>query len=130
MPPFTIEKSIERASTLPARFYTDEKIFDNLKNKVFARSWQFICNADKLKVQGDMYPFNFLEGYVDEPLLFTHDAADQLNCLSNVCTHRGNLLVKYSTNGNQIQCGYHGRRFELDGTFKYMPGTQGMENFP
>lgn len=130
MSPFTIDKSIERASTLPSRFYTDEKIFDDLKNKVFARSWQFICDSSQLKVQGDMYPFNFLEGYVDEPLLFTHDASDHLNCLSNVCTHRGNLLVKYATNGNQLQCGYHGRRFELDGTFKYMPGTQGMENFP
>lgn len=130
MPRFTIDSAIEKASTLPSRFYTDKDIFEQLKHKVFARSWQFICDADVVKLQGDMYPFNFLEGYVDEPLIFTHDATGQLNCLSNVCTHRGNILVKNATSGQQLQCGYHGRRFELDGTFKYMPGTAGMENFP
>lgn len=130
MPLFTIDSAIERASTLPAKFYTDKDIFEQLKYQVFARSWQWICDADVVKLQGDVYPFNFLDGFVDEPLLFTHDERGEIHCLSNVCTHRGNILVKNAGNAQQLQCGYHGRRFGLNGDFKHMPGTQGMENFP
>lgn len=130
MTAFVIDELIEKANTLPARFYTDPEIFEELKEKVFTRSWQFIADTNAVKVQGDMYPFSFLEGYVDEPLLFTKDGNEQLHCLSNVCTHRGNILVKNPTNGNRVMCGYHGRCFELDGSFRSMPETKGMENFP
>lgn len=130
MTAFVIDELIEKANTLPARFYTDPEIFEELKEKVFTRSWQFIADTNAVKVQGDMYPFSFLEGYVDEPLLFTKDVNEQLHCLSNVCTHRGNILVKNPTNGNRVMCGYHGRCFELDGSFRSMPETKGMENFP
>jgi choline monooxygenase len=40
------------------------------------------------------------------------------------------VLVKNPTNGNRVMCGYHGRCFDLDGSFRSMPETKGMENFP
>jgi choline monooxygenase len=53
-----------------------------------------------------------------------------LNCLSNVCTHRGKILVEEACRANGIRCGYHGRRFDLDGKFLSMPEFEGVANFP
>jgi choline monooxygenase len=71
-----------------------------------------------------------LEGFLDEPLLFTRDTEDRLHCLSNVCTHRGNLVVEGPGNARQLRCRYHGRRFALDGSFQAMPEFETAACFP
>ena len=38
---FEIDKDIRRASTLPARVYSDPEYFEIQKDRVFARSWQW-----------------------------------------------------------------------------------------
>ena len=38
-------------------------------------------------------PLDILPGLLDEPVILARDDANQLRCLSNVCTHRGNILV-------------------------------------
>ncbi|MGL1283063.1 Rieske 2Fe-2S domain-containing protein, partial [Vibrio parahaemolyticus] len=53
-----------------------------------------------------------------------------ITCLSNVCTHRGNLLVTESCNSNQLRCGYHGRCFSLNGSFASTPGFETALDFP
>jgi choline monooxygenase len=127
---FNIDPFIESASTLPVDFYRNKEIFEILKEKVFERSWQFITEEDQVKLPGDVFPFSFLPGYVDEPLILTRDKDDNIQCMSNVCTHRGNLLVKNACNIKTILCSYHGRRFDLNGKFKSMPECDGMKNFP
>ena len=67
---------------------------------------------------------------MDDPLLISTDASGTSRCLSNVCTHRANLLVNEKTECREIRCNYHGRRYGLDGKFKSMPGFDGVENFP
>ena len=58
----------------------------------------------------------YIDGYLNEPLLLTRDKSENVHCLSNVCTHRGNLLVHEPCQGaTQIRCGYHSRRFDLAG---------------
>jgi choline monooxygenase len=47
-----------------------------------------------------------------------------------VCTHRGKILIEEPCEGNLIRCGYHGRRFDLDGKFLSMPEFELAENFP
>ena len=49
---------------------------------------------------------------------------------SNVCTHRGNIVVANPGKVKQLRCFYHGRRFHLDGSFKSMPEFEEAENFP
>lgn len=67
---------------------------------------------------------------MDEPILLVRGSNDQLNCMSNVCTHRGNILVEHACSENQIRCRYHGRRFELSGKFKQMPEFEDVACFP
>lgn len=127
---FEVDKDITKASTIPSRFYTDPAVFETTKDAVFARSWQWVGDTDLVKVAGQVSPMTLLEGCLDEPILFTRDKGDQIHCLSNVCTHRGNILVEGSANVNTMRCRYHGRRFGLDGKFQFMPEFDDVQGFP
>lgn len=123
---FEINPDIRRAETLASAFYTDEKYFHASKEKIFARSWQFVARTDGIK---NLTPHTILEDFLDEPVLITKNG-DGFNCLSNVCTHRGKILVEKACEANLIRCGYHGRRFDLSGKFLSMPEFETVENFP
>src|SRR5206468_4280849 len=55
---------------------------------------------------------------------------DRLHCVSNVCTHRGNLVCEHEGIESGLRCRYHGRRFGLDGAFQSMPEFEQVEGFP
>ncbi len=127
---FFIDPNLSRASTLPAAFYRDPGAHRAVIDRIFARSWQFVGDVDRLKVPGQCLPFTLLEGSLDEPLLLTRDSHDKLHCISNVCTHRGALVCEGEKVQSSMRCRYHGRRFGLDGEFVSMPEFQDVENFP
>ena len=123
---FEIDPDICRARTLASEFYTDPQYFELSKEKIFARSWQCVGDASASET---LRPITLLPGFLDEPLLLTKNG-DRVNCLSNVCTHRGKILIDEPCDANLIRCGYHGRRFSLDGKFLSMPEFEGVEDFP
>lgn len=123
---FDIDPDITRAETLSSEFYTDERYFRESKEKIFARSWQLAGRTDEVET---LAPFTILESFLDEPVLFTK-TGESFNCLSNVCTHRGKILVDAPCRANGIRCGYHGRRFDLGGRFLSMPEFESVANFP
>ncbi len=126
-----IDENIRRASTLPARFYRDQAIFDEAKERIFAASWLYVADAIAVANPGDVFPFTLLPGVLDEPLVLVRDRDGVLRCLSNVCTHRGKLIVEEAGSvGTMLRCGYHGRCFRLDGSFKSMPEFGLAEGFP
>ncbi len=127
---FEVDEDIRRASTLPAWIYSDPAVFARARERVFARSWQLVGDTDRLRSPGQVFPFALLEGCLDEPLLLTRDRDDRLHCLSNVCTHRGNLVVDSPGFESQLRCRYHGRRFALDGRFHSMPEFEETAGFP
>src|SRR5262249_28040262 len=65
-----------------------------------------------------------------EPIVLTHAGDGAVHCLSNVCTHRGNLVVAQAGSHASLRCGYHGRRFALDGRFLAMPEFRDALSFP
>jgi len=123
---FEIDPDIRKAKTLSSDFYTDERFFDLSREKIFSRSWHFLGRADEVE---SLKPATLLPGFLDEPVLLSR-VDDEVICLSNVCTHRGKILVEEPCKANLIRCGYHGRRFSLDGKFLSMPEFEGVENFP
>ena len=87
---FHINPDIRRARTLASDFYTDEKYFEQSKEKIFARSWQFLDggeDANNLRSQ------TILEDFLDEPILISR-RENGLHCFSNVCTHREKFSSK------------------------------------
>src|SRR5256714_1482363 len=127
---FEIDPDIRVARSLPARVYSDPDLYRAQRDRVFARTWQYAGHDDLVKVAGQVYPFTLLPGAIDEPLVLTRDLNDRLHCISNVCTHRGTLVVEGAGHEQQLRCRYHGRRFTLDGRFHSMPEFEGTANFP
>jgi choline monooxygenase len=119
---FNIESDITIAETLSSKFYTDESFFYEANEKIFARSWHYVGVKDEIN---NLKPFNIL----DTPLVLTKDS-ENFQCLSNVCTHRGAILVEKDCQANGIRCRYHGKRFSLDGKFLSMPEFEETKNFP
>ena len=125
-----IDPDIRQASTLPAAVYSDPTWFDRQKEQVFARTWHFAGDETEMAEPGAVRPFAFLPGCLDEPLLFTRRQDGALHCLSNVCTHRGNLVAAGAITATALRCRYHGRRFALDGHLLASPEFEGARHFP
>ena len=123
---FEVDPDIRKAKTLASDFYTDSRFFEESKEKIFARSWQFLCHESEIE---SLKPIELLPGVLNEPVLLTRSAG-AFSCLSNVCTHRGKVLVDEPCKANLIRCEYHGRRFSLYGKFLSMPEFEDVEDFP
>jgi len=127
---FSVDSDITQAKTISTDFYLKEEFFQQSKENIFSNCWQFVGDTDQVKDQGWVTPVNLLEDFIDEPLVISKDKSEKLHCLSNVCTHRGNLIVEKPCKLNDIRCKYHGRRFNLDGKFLSMPEFKEVKNFP
>ena len=130
LPKIEIDADISAASTLPAKVYSDPGYYALQQDRVFARSWQYATDSARVKAPGHVLPFTLLDGCLGEPLVITSDDEAELRCLSNVCTHRGALVVEGEGHLKSLRCRYHGRRFGLDGSFVSMPEFDQTKNFP
>ena len=118
---YSVDPDITTASTISSRFYHDDAAYALARERVFARTWQWLGDLTDVAMPGSLSPRELLPGLLNEPLLLARDKKNELRCLSNVCTHRGNLLVTQTCKAEQIRCGYHSRRFDLDGRMTFMP---------
>ncbi|WP_460220721.1 aromatic ring-hydroxylating oxygenase subunit alpha [Psychroserpens sp. MEBiC05023] len=127
---YYIDPDIKKAETLPASFYKDKAVFEATRDHVFLKSWQWIGDENLVPFPQSVHPFVLLDGYLTEPLVLTKNKQEHINCLTNVCTHRGNLVALHSGKSKKLTCFYHGRRFNLKGEFEYMPEFETTEDFP
>jgi choline monooxygenase len=125
-----IHPDIAQAHTLSTDFYLKPEYFDSSKEKIFAKTWQWIGDSDSINKPGSATPVLLHEHFLDEPLVLTRDSDHKLYCLPNVCTHRGNLIVEKNCQLHDLRCKYHGRRFKLNGEFLSMPEFKEVKNFP
>lgn len=127
---FNINPDIAKAETLPSIFYKNQDVFDEVKEKIFLKSWQWLGDNSGLKLTNSIQPLTLLDGFLSEPILLTRDSDGKINCMSNVCTHRGHILALGADKVKRIRCAYHGRTFDLKGNFKSMPEFSSTEDFP
>ena len=127
---YFIHPDIREAETLPASFYRSTEVFDAVRERIFYKTWQWIPDVQLPEAGPAAAPFILLPGFMDEPAVLTRSAEGHVTCLSNVCTHRGNLVVDKAGPTRKLICGYHGRRFGLDGTMEHMPEFEQAHNFP
>jgi len=130
MSDYEIHPDIAQAHTLPGSFYSDHAAHEKLKQEAFASSWQWFAVRDAAPQPGSVFPFTLLENWLNTPLILSRDHNERLHCLSNVCTHRGNLIATARGTHQSLRCRYHGRRFGLDGTCQSMPAFDEVSNFP
>jgi choline monooxygenase len=127
--PFAPDPDVTRAETPPGSFYGDEE-FARQRRDLFPRVWHFAPLPRRGLAPGHAEPWTLLPGCIDEPLVWTADERGTLRCLSNVCTHRGRVLVEHAGPQQHLRCGYHGRVFDLAGRLRAAPGFEGARDFP
>ena len=127
---FNIHPDITKAETLPASFYKDQAIFEAIKEMIFLKSWQWVGDKNLVLKPQSVHPFVLLDDYLTEPMLLTKDEDEKISCLTNVCTHRGNIVALNSGTSKKLTCTYHGRQFNLKGGFEFMPEFDEAEDFP
>lgn len=128
MIPFTIDPDITKACTLPSAWYRDQATYDHVVNTILLPSWQYVASEAELTIDS-VVPVTLLPGSVNEPLIAIRDGS-ATRVLSNVCTHRGNILVRKACTLREIRCMYHGRRFDTEGTCLFMPEFKEVAGFP
>ena len=63
---FIIDSDISKAETLPSFFYKNLEIFEDLKSKIFLKSWQYVGNDDLIKDKNSELPL------IDYPRCFPY----------------------------------------------------------
>lgn len=127
---FRVDDDVRRAATPPAALYGDPAWFAAVAERVLARGWHVVADVARVAERETATPVTMLPGVLDEPLVVTRDRMDRLHCLSNVCTHRGNLVAAECGPAQSLVCRYHGRSFRLDGEFAAAPGFEDAPGFP
>ena len=120
-----IDADIRVARTLPSRFYTESEEFKRLKH-VFS-GWQFAAHQSEFEAD-TILPLEHIEAINGESMVLIQ--GEETRCLSNVCTHRGMRLALEPCTKKTLQCRYHGRTFNLDGTFRHMAEFEQAIDFP
>ncbi len=102
----------ELSYTLPSRYYTDPEIFELEKERIFQRSWAYVCHISQVQEPGAYASVNI----AGEPVFVVRNRAGELNAFYNVCQHRGHELVEGSGKLNSlIVCPYHAWAYGYDG---------------
>ena len=85
--------------------------------------WYFALSSAKLR-PGQMLTKTLL----GEPILFGRNDAGQVFALRDVCPHRAIPLSYGAFDGKEVECCYHGWRFDCSGQCTAIPSLTGHEN--
>ena len=94
----------EPQCALPNAAYRDPELLAAEMTGIWHADWVFVTTEDALPARGDQLPV--VVGR--QPVLLLRKQDGALAALSNLCAHRGTLLVERPTNAKRIQCPYHG----------------------
>ena len=106
---------ISELRTLPSKYYTEKRFRKILK---FKRTWQFVGLTTNSRRRLHRRPYCRV---LNEPMVRVQDG-ESTHMLSNVYTSRHGLC--HNIPMGRLQCPYHGRTFNRDGTMKHMPGFE------
>jgi phenylpropionate dioxygenase-like ring-hydroxylating dioxygenase large terminal subunit len=112
-------------ATLPYPWYSDADVLRREQERIFARSWQYVCPAGRLAEPSSYAAVR--AGHV--PVLLVRDGDGELRGFLNVCRHRGSVLVDEDGRRGTIQCPYHAWTYDLDGSLRAAPRSAGEPGF-
>jgi choline monooxygenase len=117
---------LERACTIPADWYHDERIARLERDQVFGSNWIAVGRADQAAAAGQFFTFDL----AGEPLIVVRGADQHLRAFFNVCRHHAAAVATAPCGMAQLlRCPYHGWTYGLDGSLKGAPEFAGVCNF-
>ena len=105
--------------------YADPAWFAREQALLHARTWHVVAHVEQIARPGDYVTVRV--GGV--PIVIVRDAAGALRAFHNMCRHRGMVMLEAGGNtGGEIECCYHGWRYDLSGALTAVP--QRRAQFP
>jgi phenylpropionate dioxygenase-like ring-hydroxylating dioxygenase large terminal subunit len=106
---------------LDRRVLSDEALYQLELERIFARSWNFMCHDSQIPEPGD-YFINYIG---EDQVIVVRDEDGGVNVLLNTCRHRGNALCRAEQgHAKSFVCSYHGWNYGLDGRLIGVPGLK------
>ncbi|TID28383.1 hypothetical protein CANINC_002561 [Pichia inconspicua] len=127
-PPSNIEneKLLPGVHTLPASWWTSEKVLDFEKRSIFSKAWLFCTHKSRFNKPGDYYSFNFM-GW---NFFIIKTKEGEIKAFHNICRHRAYPVVKKQKGSTTILgCKYHGWSYDTNGSLKKAPHFDKIEGF-
>ncbi len=119
----------EEAKALPFAAYHDDALFQLELERLFRADWVAVCAESALAESGDYLACDI----GGEPIALVRGADGQLRCLSNVCRHRGTLMLEPGADcleKGMIVCPYHAWTYSDCGAFRGAPYARGVQIDP
>ena len=103
----------ECSFTLPSEYYLSQEIFEQEKNAIFYKTWQYIAHESMLPNVGDYITLKIC----DENIFVMRAPNNELKAFYNICRHRAHELLEGQGNvKDAIICPYHAWSYNLDGS--------------
>src|ERR1700742_3389908 len=103
--------------------FSDQAIYELELERIFARTWNFMCHESQIPKTGDF----FLSFIGEESVICTKDKTGTYQVFINSCRHRGNAVCRAeSGNARSFLCTYHGWTYGLDGKLIGVPGYKDL----
>lgn len=116
----------DRLRALPARYYVDEDVLAEEREKLFFKTWQYACHISELEMPGAYVTVELLGQQI-----FVVRAQDGvIKAFYNVCPHRGHKLLEGAGEKRAIVCPYHQWTFSLDGSLRSLRARGSSEAPP
>ncbi|MBZ5626851.1 MAG: Rieske 2Fe-2S domain-containing protein [Acidobacteriia bacterium] len=122
---YTFNPDLSRASTIPARWYTDPAFLEAERRDVFGCTWQCVGRADSVAIPGSYFACEI----TGEPILIVRAKDGRLRAFSNVCRHRGSLLAEGAGQAPVLRCPYHAWTYSLEGSLLGQPEFEGVQDW-
>jgi choline monooxygenase len=117
---------LAEASTPPADWYTDPRVFELERCTVFARCWQVVGRVAQVMEPGQ-YITSEIAG---EPILVVRDSDGVVRGFFNVCRHHAAVVMTRDMGSTpKLRCPYHGWTYNLAGQLEGTPDFAGVCNF-
>jgi choline monooxygenase len=115
-----------RSRTLPGYLYSDARVLDEEKRRIFYKSWQLAGHVTEMPEPGDYVTVDV----AGQSIFVMRGKEGELSAFFNVCQHRAHELLKGKGHvKSAIVCPYHAWAYELDGTLRKARATAHMPEF-
>lgn len=101
---------------IPKQAYFSAEVAELEKTRLWPRVWQVVGRLEELPSVGSFLTYEIL----DDSVIVVRTAEDRLQAFHNACRHRGRRLLQGRGQAQQISCPFHGWRYNLDGSIKYV----------
>jgi len=109
--------------SFPPECFTSEDFYQFELNAVWGHEWLCIARASDIPKSGDY----FTTTVGNDPLIVIRDRSGTVNVISNVCQHRGMLLLEGSGNVRRIRCPLHAWVYNTSGELASAPGLSDQD---